>query len=170
MVKSKSTIKILNYNNLEIINSNKKNRHITPLNFISKKNISIIPLNADNKQKQILNYQNEIGIDKLKEKYMNYLYKKLDFQISNKIDIQNFINTEMDNKDKIYNLLKKNIYLSEKEINQYIYEILKFKNTKNKLREIDNNLISDTINQNNLITFEEEENEKNSSLEPIELE
>ena len=88
MVKSKSTIKILNYNNLEIINSNKKNRHITPLNFISKKNISIIPLNADNKQKQILNYQNEIGIDKLKEKYMNYLYKKLDFQISNKIDIQ----------------------------------------------------------------------------------
>jgi hypothetical protein len=170
LVKSKSTIKILNYNNLEIINSNKKNRHITPLNFISKKNISIIPLNADNKQKQILNYQNEIGIDKLKEKYMNYLYKKLDFQISNKIDIQNFINTEMDNKDKIYNLLKKNIYLSEKEINQYIYEILKFKNTKNKLREIDNNLISDTINQNNLITFEEEENEKNSSLEPIELE
>ena len=120
--------------------------------------------------KQILNYQNEIGIDKLKEKYMNYLYKKLDFQISNKIDIQNFINTEMDNKDKIYNLLKKNVYLSEKEINQYIYEILKFKNTKNKLREIDNNLISDTINQNNLITFEEEENEKNSSLEPIELE
>ena len=170
LVKSKSTIKILNYNNLEIINSNKKNRHITPLNFISKKNISIIPLNADNKQKQILNYQNEIGIDKLKEKYMNYLYKKLDFQISNKIDIQNFINTEMDNKDKIYNLLKKNVYLSEKEINQYIYEILKFKNTKNKLREIDNNLISDTINQNNLITFEEEENEKNSSLEPIKLE
>ena len=177
LVKSKSTIKILNYNNLEIINSNKKNRHITPLNFISKKNISIIPLNADNKQKQILNYQNEIGIDKLKEKYMNYLYKKLGFQISNKIDsikekkiIQNFINTEMDNKDKIYNLLKKNIYLSEKEMNQYIYEILKFKNTKNKLREIDNNLISDTINQNNLITFEEEENEKNSSLEPIKLE
>ena len=134
-------------------------------------------MNADNKQKQILNYQNEIGIDKLKEKYMNYLYKKLGFQISNKIDsikekkiIQNFINTEMDNKDKIYNLLKKNVYLSEKEINQYIYGILKFKNTKNKLREIDNNLISDTINQNNLITFEEEENEKNSSLEPIELE
>ena len=48
---------------------------------------------------------------------MNYLYKKLGFQISNKIDIQNFINTEMDNKDKIYNLLKKNVYLSEKEIN-----------------------------------------------------
>lgn len=108
---------------------------------------------------------------------MNYLYKKLGFQISNKIDsikekkiIENFINTEMDNKDKIYNLLKKNVYLSEKEINQYIYGILKFKNTKNKLREIDNNLISDTINQNNLITFEEEENEKNSSLEPIKLE
>ena len=100
---------------------------------------------------------------------MNYLYKKLGFQISNKIDsikekkiIQNFINTEMDNKDKIYNLLKKNVYLSD--------GILKFKNTKNKLREIDNNLISDTINQNNLITFEEEENEKNSSLEPIKLE
>lgn len=64
--------------------------------------------------------------------------------------------------------MKKNIFLSEKETNQYIYEILKFKNLKNKLREINNNLISDTITQNKLITFEEDE--KNSSFQPIELE
>lgn len=42
IVKSKSSIKILNYHHFEILKSNKKNvfyKFINPLNFISKKNI-----------------------------------------------------------------------------------------------------------------------------------
>ena len=70
--------------------------------------------------------------------------------------------------EKIYNLMSKNIFSNNKEIKQFLFEILKYNNLKEKLRDIDNSLISENIIPNKLIIYEEEE-EKNSIYEPIEL-
>jgi hypothetical protein len=189
MLKSYSTNKLLNNKidnsnlsksqNLKSINKNNSNkRSFTPLKYISNKNISIIPLKAENKQKQILLSQNKelnLLIDKLKEKYINYLQKKFGQDITKNLKdneennlINDFINNEIDNEEEIYNLMPKNIFSNNKEIKQYLFEILKYNNLKEKLRDIDNSLISENIIPNKLIIYEEEE-EKNSIYEPIEL-
>ena len=189
MIKSYSTNKLLinqleNSNlsksqNLKSINkSNSAKRIITPLKYISNKNISIIPLKAENKQKNILISQNKelnLGIDKLKEKYINYLQKRFGQDISRNLKdkeennlINDFINNEIDNDEEIYNMMSKNLFSNNKEIKQYLFETLKYKNLKEKLRDIDDSIISENIIPNKLIIYEEEE-EKNSIYEPIEL-
>ena len=189
MMKSHSTNKLLNNKfensnlsksqNLKSMNQyNASKRNITPLKYISNKNISIIPLKAENKQKQILISQNKelnLVIDKLKEKYINYLHKILNQDLSQNLKvneennlINDFINNEIDNKEEIYNLMPKNIFSNNKEIKQFLFEILKYNNLKEKLRDIDNSLISENIIPNKLIIYEEEE-EKKSIYEPIEL-
>ena len=189
MIKSYSTNKLLinqleNSNlsksqNLKSINkSNSAKRIITPLKYISNKNISIIPLKAENKQKNILISQNKelnLGIDKLKEKYINYLQKRFGQDISRNLKdkeennlINDFINNEIDNDEEIYNIMSKNLFSNNKEIKQYLFETLKYKNLKEKLRDIDDSIISENIIPNKLIIYEEEE-EKNSIYEPIEL-
>ena len=64
--------------------------------------------------------------------------------------------------------MQKYIFSNNKEIKQFLFEILKYNNLKEKLRDIDNSLISENIIPNKLIIYEEEE-EKNSIYEPIEL-
>ena len=64
--------------------------------------------------------------------------------------------------------MSKNLFSNNKEIKQYLFETLKYKNLKEKLRDIDDSIISENIIPNKLIIYEEEE-EKNSIYEPIEL-
>ena len=155
-------------------NDNKKSyeRSITPLKLISQKSSFYVPSNQKN------NFEKKnINIDKLTNKYLNYIKKKYgnDFfedNIKNKSFyskeneiIKDFMNNEIINNKESDNL--KINFSSINELEKFINEHLKFENIKNKLKGIDNNLIVDYI-PNELIKYEEEE--KNFDLfEPIEL-
>ena len=167
--RSISTKRFLNNKN----NNNKKKfeRKITPLKLISQKNSSYHPV----KNKSI--NDNNINIDKLTDKYINYLKNKYGNEIienlKNKNEIEKELIKDFINKEIIYNnenqsFIFKDNFSSINEMEQFMNEHLKFENIKNKLKKIDNNLIVENYIPNNLIFYEEEE--KNFfPFEPMEL-
>ena len=158
---------------LSFQNNNKKKfeRKITPLKLISQKNSSYHPV----KNKSIKD--NNINIDKLTDKYINYLKNKYGNEIienlKNKNEIEKELIKDFINKEIIYNnenqsFIFKDNFSSINEMEQFMNEHLKFENIKNKLKKIDNNLIVENYIPNNLIFYEEEE--KNFlPFEPMEL-
>ena len=197
-LRSKSINKFL-YNEKNINNNlkNKENNIInnkkssTPINKTKKKNNS----NQKKKNKFLPNkkkigYENFIkyhnnekimkAVEKLKEKYLNYLQRIYGNQnLENKILpesidkedflIRDFMNSEIKINNSDY-FIPNESFISQIEMENFFIENLRCEKIKNKLRIIDNNFIIDTLTTNqNLISYDEEE--KNISyLEPIELE
>ena len=197
-LRSKSINKFL-YNEKNINNNlkNKENniinnkRSSTPINKTKKKNNS----NQKKKNKFLPNkkkigYENFIkyhnnekimkAVEKLKEKYLNYLQRIYGNQnLENKILpesidkedflIRDFMNSEIKINNSDY-FIPNESFISQIEMENFFIENLRCEKIKNKLRIIDNNFIIDTLTTNqNLISYDEEE--KNISyLEPIELE
>ncbi len=178
-------------------NNNKESnfkRNATPLKYISQKNASYAPLNQEkkNKNKFLPNKKNNFtiynnnekimkAVEKLKERYLNYLQRIYGNQnIENNLKapdskekenslIRDFMNSEIKLNDSEY-FIPKDSFISQIEMENFLFENLKYEKIKNKLRIIDNNFIGDTFPSNqNLISFDEEE-KNNSLIEPIELE
>ena len=146
-------------------------RSITPLKLISQKSSNYIPSNIINKK----NNEDNINIDKLTNKYINFLQKKygeqfIDENLLNHQEsdlIKDFMNNEIINNNDSEFLISNNHFSSISEMEKFMNEHLKFENIKNKLKEIDNNLIVENF-FHDFITYEEEE--KNFvPFEPIEL-
>ena len=146
-------------------------RSITPLKLISQKSSNYIPSNIINKK----NIENNINIDKLTNKYINFLQKKygekfIDESLKNYQEsdlIKDFMNNEIINNNDSDFLISNNQFSSISEMEKFMNEHLKFENIKNKLKEIDSNLLVGNF-FHDFITYEEEE--KNFiPFEPIEL-
>ncbi len=188
-----STQNIFPSKNNNIKESNFK-RNATPLKYISQKNATYAPLNQEkkNKNKFLPNKKNNFAqynnnekimkaVEKLKERYLNYLHRIYGNQnIENSLKapdskekenslIRDFMNSEIKINDSEY-FIPKDSFISQIDMENFFFENLKYEKIKNKLRIIDNNFIGDTFTSNqNLISFDEEE-KNNSLIEPIELE
>ena len=146
-------------------------RSITPLKLISQKSSNYIPSNLFNKK----NNEDNINIDKLTDKYIHFLQKKygeqfIDENLKNYQEsdlIKDFMNNEIINNNDSEFFISNNQFSSISEMEKFMNEHLKFENIKNKLKEIDNNLLVENF-FHDFITYEEEE--KNFiPFEPIEL-
>ena len=180
--------------------SPKKNmmRSSTPLNYISHKSTSNYkrPLNHSLKNESILNpkvigniiTKKSIGrneqinnaVEKLKERYLNYLQKVYD---KNKLEsltppscsenenelIREFMNSEIKANDSEY-LKPCESFISQDEMENFFFENLKFDKIKNELYKKNPGLFRDisisnsTVHQ--MMSFDEEEK---NSFEPMEL-
>ena len=178
-------------------NNNKESnfkRNATPLKYISQKGTSYAPLNQEkkgknkflpNKKNNFIKYNNNEkimkAVEKLKERYLNYLQRIYGNQnIENNLKapdskekenslIRDFMNSEIKINDSEY-FIPKDSFISQIEMENFLFENLKYEKIKNKIKIIDNNFIGDTFTSNqNLISFDEDE-KNNSLIEPIELE
>lgn len=119
-------------------------------------------------------------VEKLKERYLSYLQKIFDKNTLESITppsfsenendlIREFMNSEIKANDSEY-LIPCESFISQDEMENFFFENLKFEKIKSLLVKKINPGIKDfsvsTVNQ--MLTFDEEE--KNSTLEPIELE
>lgn len=118
-------------------------------------------------------------VEKLKERYLSYLQKIFDKNTLESITppsfnenendlIREFMNSEIKANDSEY-LIPCESFISQDEMENFFFENLKFEKIKNLLVKKMNPGFKDfslsTVNQ--MLTFDEEE--KNSTLEPIEL-